>query len=95
MKTSEAGAKHNKWNKICINLTRISPRNYSGSLDLNNIWDKHFRATVKPLFSSKIKSTENIDLRENGKLVKDEEEAINKSVYPNGQSFFKKLKLEI
>ena len=53
-------------------------RNYYESLDLNNICDnKIFWATVKPLFSNKIKSVENIVLSENGVLIKDEEEIAN------------------
>ena len=48
------------------------------SLDLNNVCDnKTFWATVKPLFSNKIKSAENIVLSENGKLIKGEEEVVN------------------
>ena len=48
------------------------------SLDLNNVCDnKTFWATVKPLFSNKIKSAENIVLSENGKLIKGGEEVVN------------------
>ena len=48
------------------------------SLDLNNVCDnKTFWATVKHLFSNKIKSAENIVLSENGKLIKGEEEVTN------------------
>ena len=48
------------------------------SLDLDNIWDnKKFWTTVKPLFSNKIKSVENIVLSENGVLIKDEEKVAN------------------
>ena len=45
---------------------------------LNSICDnKTFWAIVKPLFSNKIKSVENIVLSENGVLIKDEEEVAN------------------
>ena len=45
---------------------------------LNNICDnKKFGAAVKPLFSNKIKSAENIALSENGELIKDKEEVAN------------------
>ena len=36
---------------------------------------------MKPFFSNKIKSTENIILSENGKLIKDEEEVANYSIF--------------
>ena len=78
MKTPEAKAKYNKQRNICVSLTRKAKRNYYESLDLNNICDnKKFWATVKPLFSNKIKSVENIVLSENGVLIKDEEEVAN------------------
>ena len=78
MKTSEAKEKHNKQRNICVSLTRKAKRNYYESLDLNNICDNRiFWATVKPLFSNKIKSVENIVLSENGVLIKDEEEIAN------------------
>ena len=38
---------------------------------------KNFGATVKPLFSYKIKSSDNIVLRETGKSIKDEDEVGN------------------
>ena len=65
MKTPEAKAKYSKQRNICVSLTRKAKRNYYESLDLNNICDnKKFWATVKPLFSNKIKSAENIVLME-------------------------------
>ena len=70
MKISEAKAKYNKQRNICVSLTRKAKRNYI--CDNKKIW-----ATVKPLFSNKIKSAENIVLSENGKLIKDEEEVVN------------------
>ena len=72
-KTPEAKAKYNKQRNICVSLTRKAKRNYYESLDLNHICDnKKFWTTVKPLFSNKIKSVENIVLSENGVLIKDE-----------------------
>ena len=60
MKTPEAKAKYNKQRSICVSLTRKAKRNYYGNVDLNNICNnKKFWATVKPLFSKKIKSAEN------------------------------------
>ena len=61
MKTPEAKAKYNKQRNICVSLTRKAKRNYYESLDLNKTCDnKKFCATVKPLFSNKIKSAKNI-----------------------------------
>ena len=78
MKTPEAKAKYNKQSNIFVSLTRKAKRNYYESLDLNNICDnKKFWAAVKPLFSNKIKSVENIVLSENGVLTKDEEKVAN------------------
>ena len=59
-------------------LTRKTKSNHYEKLDLNNICDnKKFGSTVKPLFSNKIKSAENIVLTENGKYIKDEEIVAN------------------
>ena len=59
--------KHKQRN-LCISITRNAKRNYYKSLDLKDITDsKKFWATIKPLFSNKIKSTEYITLEENGK----------------------------
>ena len=60
MKTPEANVKYKKQRNICVSLTRKAKRNYYENLDLNNVCNnKRFWATVKPLFSNKIKSTEN------------------------------------
>ena len=78
MKTSEAKVKCNKQRNIFVSLTKKAKRNYFESLDLNIICDnKKFWATVKPLFSNKIKSVENIVLKRNGALINDEEEVAN------------------
>ena len=63
MKTSEAKAKYNKQRIICVSLTRKAKSSYYENLNLNNhrnnIRDnKTFWVTVKPLFSSKMKSIE-------------------------------------
>ena len=63
---------------ICVTLTKKAKRNYYESLNLNNIFNnKKFWATVKLLFSNKIKSAENKVLSENKKLINDEEEVAN------------------
>ena len=56
-------------------MLRKAKRNHYENLDLNDINDnKKFWTTVKPLFSKKLKSVENITLDENGKLIRDEKE---------------------
>ena len=76
IKTSEANGKYNKQRNICVSLTGKAKRNYYESLNLNNVCDNNkFWATVKFLFSNKIKLAENIVLSENRKLTKHEEVA--------------------
>ena len=53
---------------MCVSITRKAKRSYYENLDVKEITDsKKFWATVKPLFSNKIKSTEYITLEENDK----------------------------
>ena len=66
--TLESRAKYNKRGNICVSLIKKVKRNYYENLDLKDINDnKKFWATVKPLFSNKIKSAENIYLGNNEK----------------------------
>ena len=61
---------YNKQRNLCVSIIRTAKRSYHENLDLKDITDsKKFWATVKPLFSSKIKSTEHITLEENGKII--------------------------
>ena len=70
MKTPEAKEKYNKQRNNCVSLTGKAKKIYYESFYLNNICDnKKFWATVKPLFSNKIKSVENIVLSANGVLI--------------------------
>ena len=56
-KTLESRAKYNKQRNICVSLIKKAKQNYYENLDLKDINDnKQFWATVKPLFSNKIKS---------------------------------------
>ena len=60
-RTLEARTKHNKQRNICASLVKKAKRTYYENLNLKDINDnKKFWATVKPLFSNKIKSAENI-----------------------------------
>ena len=64
--TLESRAKYNKQGNICVSLIKKVKRNYYENLDLKDINDNNkFWATVKPLFSNKIKSAENIYLGNN------------------------------
>ena len=70
-KTLEARTNYNKQRNICVSLVKKAKRGYYENLDLKVINDnKNFSATVKPLFSNKIKSAENIFLDESGEISK-------------------------
>ena len=74
-KTQESKMKYNKQRNLCVSTTRKAKRSYYENLDLKSITDsKKFWATVKPLFSNKIKSTEYITLEENGKIITNDKE---------------------
>ena len=67
-KSQELKMKYNQQRNLCVSITRKAKRSYYENLDLRDITDSiTFWATVKTLFSSKIKSTEYITLEENGK----------------------------
>ena len=77
-RTLEARTKYNKQRNICVCLVKKAKRNYYKNLDLNDIDDnKNFCATVKPLFSSKIKSVGNIFLYESGEIIRNEVKVAN------------------
>ena len=60
-RTLEARTKYNNQRNIFVNPVKKTKRNYCENLDLKYINDnKTFWATVKTLFSKKIKSAENI-----------------------------------
>ena len=74
-KNRESKMKYNKQRNLCVSITRKAKRSYYKNLDLKNITDsKKFWATVKPLLSNKIKSTEYITLEENGKIIGNDKE---------------------
>ena len=74
-KTQKSKLKYSKQRNLCVSITRKAKRSYYENLDLKDITDsKKFWATVKPLFSSKIKSTEYITLEENGKIISNDKE---------------------
>ena len=77
-RTLEARIKYNKQRNICVSLVKKAKRNYYENLDLNDINDnKKFWATVKPLFSNKIKSADSIFLDESGEIIRNEAKVDN------------------
>ena len=70
--------KYNKHRNICVNLVKKAKRNHYENSDLNDINDnKKFWAIVKPLFSNKIKSAENIFLDEPGNITRNKIKVAN------------------
>ena len=77
-KALESRAKYNKQRNICVSLIKNTKQNYYENLDLKDVNDdKRFWATVKPSFSNKIKSVENIYLDESGEIIRNEKEVAN------------------
>ena len=67
-KPNQSRLKRNKQRNICLSRQEI--RRYYETTDLKDITDnKNFGASVKPLFSNKIKLTEYITLEENSKVI--------------------------
>lgn len=63
-KTLEARNKYNKQKNTCVSVVKKAKRKYYENLDLKDFNDnKKFWAKVKPLFSNKKKSAENIFFR--------------------------------
>ena len=66
----------NRWKQqrnYCVNLTRRVKKAYYSNLDIKNINDnKTFWDSIKPCFSSKNLSKDNITLLENGKIITDD-----------------------
>ena len=71
-RTLEARTKCNKQRDICVSLVEKAKGNYYENVDLKDINNKKFWATVKPLFSNKIKTAENIFLDESGEIIRNE-----------------------
>ena len=77
-RTVEARTKYNKPRNICVSLVKKPKRNYYENSDLKDINEyKKFWATVKPPFSNKIKSAENIFLDESGEIIRNEVKVAN------------------
>ena len=69
---------YKKQRNLCVNLLKKSKRSYFQNLKPSDICDnKKFWKTVKPLFSEKTMSTENITLVENNVIVSEDEKVAN------------------
>ena len=69
-KPQESKMKFNKQRNLCVSITRQAKRSCYEILDPKDITDsKKFRATIKPLYSNKVKPTEYITLEENVKII--------------------------
>ena len=74
----QARIKYNKQRNICISLVKKAKQNYFKNLDLKEInRNKKVWATVKPLFSNKIKSAESIYSDESGEIIRNEVKVAN------------------
>ena len=77
-RTLEAKTKYSKQRNICVSLVKKAKRNYYKNLDLKDVHDnKKLWATIKPLFSKKIKTAEDIFLDELGEIIKNEVKVAN------------------
>ena len=77
-RTLEAKTKYSKQRTICVSLVKKAKRNYYKNLDLKDVDDnKKLWATIKPLFSKKIKTAEDIFLDELGEIIKNEVKVAN------------------
>ena len=64
LKTTETRSGYNKQRNICVSILRKAKRSYFENLK--------FWATVKPLFSNKVRSNDYITLNENDLLIRNE-----------------------
>ena len=76
--TLQTRTKYNKQKNILVGLAKKAKRNYYENFDLKSIIDnKKFWASVKLLFSKKMKSVENIFLDESGEIIRSEVKVAN------------------
>ena len=70
--TPENKTNYNQIRNYCVMLVRKSKKDYYSQLDTRDIIDnKKFWKTVKPMFTDKIKHTQNITLIDSGSIVSD------------------------
>ena len=77
--TLENKIKYTKIRNYCVNLNRKTKREYYSNINIKNVIDnKKFWNTVKPLFSDKVKQTQNITLIEGNKIISDKRDVAEK-----------------
>ena len=78
LKTTETRSAYNKQTNICVSILRKAKRSYFENLDIKNLSDnRKFWGTVKPLFSNKVRSNDNITLNKNDLLIRNEYKIAN------------------
>ena len=78
-RTCENWSNYKKQCNICTNILKKIKTDYCNSIDIKNIIDtKRFWTAVKPFFTDKSKTCNNIALNENDKTIKDGKEIANK-----------------
>ena len=71
--------KPKKQRRICTNILKKTKTDYFNNIDIKNITDnKRFWTAVKPYFTDKSKTCNNIISNENDKAIKDGKEIANK-----------------
>ena len=71
--------KYKKQSNICANILKKTKTDSFNNIDIKNITDsKRFWTAVKPFFTDKSKTYNNIILNENDKTIKDGKEIANK-----------------
>ena len=77
-KTRVARVAYKKQRNVCVSILRKSKKCCCESSDTKNITNsKKFWGTVKPLFSNKVRSSTNITLNEDEKLIKNKYQIAN------------------
>ena len=77
-KTRVARVAYKKQRNVCVSILRKSKKCCYESSDTKNITNsKKFWGTVKPLFSNKVRSSTNITLNEDEKLIKNKYQIAN------------------
>ena len=78
-RTYQNWSNYKKQRNICTNILKKTKTDYFNNIDIKNITDnKRFWTAVKPFFTDKSKTWNNILLNENHKLIKHGKEIANK-----------------
>ena len=70
--TPENKAKYNRIRNYCVSLVKKSKKDYYNQINIRDVTDnKKFWKTIKPMFTDKIKHTQNISLVDNDVIISD------------------------